>query len=260
MSIRFENRNDGNLRLEKRGNGSFLATTTQIPPVIIENLLLWLDVNNTNSYPGTGTSWFDLTTPQYNGTLTGGSITYDSNNGGSLVFPSSNTTNYITFGRITALQPTSQITLEQWINPDNWTPATSMQTISCTQGGGYAISLRNNGIDCIIYAGGAYRTSQISTIGFSGWKHITTTFDGRYSKMYVNGVLVNTQDAGATYSMTYNPTNGLFIGAEAGSSATIPDAGQKYEGKIGTTLIYNTVLTDSEVLQNFNATKNRFGL
>ena len=225
---------------------------------VTNNLLLFYDAGDTNSYPGSGTTVTDLSSPQYNGTLVG-TVSYDLNNGGTFVFPSANTTSYISIGRVLALQPTNQITLEQWLNPDDWTP-TGFQSLSCTQGGGYAISLRNNGIDAIFFAGGSYRNTVTTTTGFTGWNHVVASFDGRYTRMYINGNLVDIRDAGSTFTMTYNATNGLFIGAEAGSSATIPDAGQKYEGKIAITRIYNVALSDSEVLQNFNQTRVRFGL
>lgn len=226
---------------------------------VLDNLKLWLDASNSSSYPGTGTTWFDLTTPQYNANIVGTLINYDSDNGGSFDFPNSNTTNYMSLGRITELQPTGAITLEQWLNPNDWVPSVGRQSLSCTQGGGYAISLRSNGIDAIFFAGGSYRTAATSTIGFSGWKHVVATFDGRYTRMFINGVLVNERDAGSTLTMTYNSTNGLFIGAEAGSSATIPDPTQKYEGKIALTRIYTSALSKEQVLQNFRNTKSKFG-
>lgn len=231
---------------------------------VMDGMVLWLDAGDTDSYPGTGTVWTDLTDPANSGTLVG-TITYSSDAGGALVFPNPNTstaTSYVRMNRVTEFQPTAAITVEQWLYPDDWTPAAGQQSISCTEGGGYAISLRNNGIDFIVSAGGSYRVGELSDAsGLSGWNHIVATFDGRYARMYVNGVLADiVTDVGSTVSITYNATNGLFIGAEAGGNATTPNTIQSYEGKIGTTAIYNRALTPTEILKNYNSDRSRFGV
>lgn len=232
---------------------------------VTDGMVLWLDAGDIDSYPGTGTTWTDLTNPANNGTLVG-SITYTSDNGGALVFPNPNTgigtTSYIRMNRVTEFMPTTAITVEQWLYPDDWTPATGRQSISNTEGGGYAISIRNGGIDFIVRAGGSYRVGELSDAsGLSGWNHIAATFDGRYARMYVNGILADiVTDVGSTQTISYNASNGLFIGAEAGGNTTTPNQIQSYEGKIGTTAIYNRALIPAEILKNYNSDRSRFGV
>ena len=55
------------------------------PNIITDGLVLYLDAANTKSYPGSGTTWRDLSKSQLNGTLTNGP-TFNSSNGGSIVF------------------------------------------------------------------------------------------------------------------------------------------------------------------------------
>lgn len=233
---------------------------------VMSGMVLWLDASDRDSYSGTGSTWTDLTNPANNGTLFG-SISYSVEANGCFVFPTPNAgvgnTSYIIMNRVTEFMPTSGLTVEQWISPDSWTPANGRQTISNTEGGGYAISLRNNGIDGIVLLNGVYRNARLLDASvLSGWNHIALTCDGRYVKLYVNGVdtLTGNNDAGAVYPLTYHPTNGLFIGAEAGSSATMPNEIQSYEGRIATTAIYNRALTAAEVLKNYRSDKSRFGL
>lgn len=233
---------------------------------VTDGMVLWLDAGDTDSYPGTGTTWTDLTDPANNGTLVG-NITYSSANGGALVFPDPNegvgTTSYIRMNRVTEFMPTTGLTVEQWLYLDDWTPTNGFQTISNTEAGGYAISVRTGGIDGIVLLNGVYRNARLTDAStLTGWNHVALTCDGRYVKLYVNGVdtLTGNNDAGAVYPITYHPTNGLFIGAEAGNNATTPNEIRSFIGSIGTTAIYNRALTASEVLKNYNSDRSRFGV
>ena len=53
--------------------------------IVTNGLVLFLDANNTNSYPGSGTSWYDLSGNGNTGTLTNGP-TFSGENGGTIVF------------------------------------------------------------------------------------------------------------------------------------------------------------------------------
>ena len=78
------------------------------PSLVMNGLVLCLDAGNSKSYPGTGTTWTDLSGNGNNGTLTNGP-TYSSANGGSLVFDG---TNDYTQTPLSGTFP--QITVEFW--------------------------------------------------------------------------------------------------------------------------------------------------
>ena len=82
------------------------------PKIVTDGLVLYLDAENTRSYPGTGTTWSDLSRDGNNGTLTNGP-TVDSGNGGSIVFDGSN--DYVDFDDILDL---STLSVSMWINCD----------------------------------------------------------------------------------------------------------------------------------------------
>jgi hypothetical protein len=226
-----------------------------VTSIVTSGLVLNLDASNASSYPGSGTSWFDLSGNNNNGTLTNGP-TFDSANGGSIVFDGTN--DYVDLGNISQLKPTTQITVSAWVYRSTMNDSQNEAIISCTQVGGYELFYTTNKMTFYVYAGGSYRIPEMSTSAISGWMNFTATYDNRYAKLYYNGVLQNTVDSGATNNISY-VANNILIGAEASAGST-RESGFEWTGKIAQTLIYNTSLTASEVLQNYNATKAKFGL
>ena len=227
-------------------------------PVIDSSTVLWLDAAQTNSYSGSGSSWTDLTTPKYNFTLYN-TPTYNSS--GWFEFnPSSS--EYAAITHTSALKPSNAITIEQWLNATDWsagTPTVYITALSCTQGGGYAHYIWTNTFTSYIYANvlSNYLKPSADITGFIGWHHFVTTFDGRYARLYVDGVLADTQDAGSNTTIRYDIDNDIVIGAEAGTLST--PQGFYWNGKIATTTIYDRALTSDEISKNYNALAGRFG-
>jgi hypothetical protein len=238
----------------------------------VNGLELYFDSGNTASYPGSGTIWKDLSGNGFDSTMYGG-VAFLSSDGGVMDFDGVD--DYVLLGNLSALKPTAAISVSQWLAPDSWTGLAEWKTsISCTQGAGYAILINTktnpnpnpptNSVQFQVAIPTAtnpfftYNTAAAVTDGFTGWKHVTGTFDGRYTKIYINGNLISTTDAGATYSIKYIQ-NGILIGAEATNDNT-PHTANWWSGKIGPTLIRSRAMTADEVLAEFNASKARFGL
>jgi hypothetical protein len=224
--------------------------------IITDGLVLRLDPANIKSYQSSGTIFKDLTTNLSDFTLVG-TPTYNTNG----FFTFNGTNQYASRANTASLKPSTAISIEQWLNADNWNAGTSASykcALSCTQGGGYSHNIWSGNFYSYIYAGGKYLTPSASVSNFVGWHHFVTTFDGRYAKLYIDGSLANTDDYGsANRTMTY-ASNSIFLGAEAGASTT-PE-GYYWQGKIATTAIYNKALSDAEILQNFNNTKVRYNI
>lgn len=102
-------------------------------------------------------------------------------------------------------------------------------------------------------ADGLKQVSAGGALDHSTWTHIVTTYDGRYGKIYVNGTLIANSDFGADRTPNLN-TGNMAIGG--GPS----DTGRQFDGKISTARIYHKALTATEVKQNFNATRGRYGI
>ncbi len=99
------------------------------PRTVTDGLVLALDAGNTKSYPGSGTAWTDLIGSN-NGTLTNGP-TYNSDNGGSIVFDGTN--DYVTISDDSDFTfGTGDLTVEAWFKPDLSATVTNYHTIiSC---------------------------------------------------------------------------------------------------------------------------------
>jgi hypothetical protein len=229
------------------------------PKIVTDGLVLYLDAANTKSHVPSSTPWNDISRGGNNGTLTNGP-TFNSANGGSIVFDGTN--DYAAIPYTPTLDPTV-ISFNSWVYSLNWVAKTGNQKIfSKTQAGGYAFGtsiFTANNIEFIVYVGGAYRSTiyPLSSLAL-GWVNFQGTFDGRYMNLYVNGRLVNSYDYGSISTITYNNVTQFIIAAEPGSGTIIE--GNYFGGNIALTSIYNRALSPNEVLQNYNATKSRFGL
>jgi hypothetical protein len=243
------------------------------PKIVTKGLVLCLDGANVYSYPKTGTAWSDLTTNRNNSTLINGP-TYDSSNGGSLLFDGINDFANITYN--STLSVANAHTLESWFY------ATGRGTNSIFDGSGHLMragQIEDSQFQLnYIYDYGAigylwFRSfngnpyPSAGSFTFLGspnyvampnkWNMATVARNGSTVKIYVNGVLVSTY-TGQTISS--NPSWITYLGGSLTLGRTTGNPYINYKGKIAVSRIYNRALSDSEVLQNFNALKGRFGL
>lgn len=226
------------------------------PSIVTNNLALCLDVANVKSYAGSGTTWNDLSSNQLVSTLVG-SPTIAS---GALSLNGTNQCATIPY--TTTLAPTTELTVVTWARATNWQTAANRRIVSKTEGGGYQIATDNTSspgnLLWAVHVGGSYRdcTFPMSQIT-SGWHNITGTCNGRISKIFIDGVEVNSIDIGSTLALTYTNNNIFVVGAEPQVTTVV---GNYFPGDIGPVMVYNRALTAAEVAQNFNAYRGRFGI
>jgi len=177
-----------------------------------------------------------------------------------VVFDGTNTYGEVPY--VAALAPT-RVSVKVKVSKDDWaTPVTTHETIiSKFQSGGYGIQLLTDGtIRFQVYANGAYRVVNTPYTSLSPGEHIIyATFDGRYVRLYVDGVLQATTNLGGTYNITYAYNNSLTFGVDA-SASTGPDPSNPYyfSGKIYEVAIWNTSIDPTTV--NDELTGNESGL
>jgi len=217
-------------------------------PVYNNGLVLNLDAGNANSYPGTGTTWFDLASGN-NGTLVNGP-TYDTANGGSLLFDGVND-RVSTFG--TQFPNNGSKTIDVWFR----TTSTVRQGLCGTRdtlSTGWVFTINRTTTGRLTYfhtgSGVAEFAAGITT---NTWYNAVATHDSTNGlvKIYLNGSLIGSSNVSVIYSSSFNGV----IGDEDSNVPSTP-----FKGNIPKVAIYNKVLTDTEILNNFNSTRGRFGL
>ena len=203
---------------------------------------MYIDAANTRSYSGSGNTALGLITG-IDGTLVNG-VGFTSANNGAFTFDGSN--DYINFGNSSSVQQSSG-TLSAWAKASS--PGGGYRGIIAKQGA-YGLFYTDSVLVAYDWAADAPRSTGIN-IADNTWKNVVLTYQSGVSngtRIYINGVSVLT-----TTITILNQINNLFGGAEANAS-------QYAACSVSSFNMYNRVLTAQEILQNYNATKKRFGL
>lgn len=229
------------------------------PDLSESNLILALDAGNAKSYPGSGTAWTDLSRNSNTGTLTNGP-TYSSSNNGLIVF--NGTTQYVAPTGLTDSFWQSNWTASFWVNFNtlNTTSDSSLDKTLIQHGtsilgvigtrNGLQLSQRNSKIYFGLFNDDISGNTILST---NSWYNIVYTLNNTsYSKqIYVNGVLDNSGTGSGAYT---------GFGNNARICGVVFNFGVTFDGSMGSCNFYNRVLTASEIQQNFNAHRGRYGI
>jgi hypothetical protein len=229
------------------------------PRIVSDGLVLSLDAADKNSYPGSGINWIDLSGNGNNGTLTNGP-TFSSANGGSIVFDGVN--DYAGVSN-TNLKPTSGITQECWLKAASQVQVFIGLQYGTSSNNSYALWWGEGGTNTWnggVNIGGTFYYLNASTIWpTNSWVHFVHTYDGATQKLYYNGNLLASENR--TGVIAYDASNTVTtIGCDFNGSGYNTGISVPTNGSISIVKIYNRGLTTSEVQQNYNAQKSRFGL
>ena len=227
--------------------------------IVQQGLVLNLDAGNPYSYAGAGTTWYDVSGNSFNATLIN-SPTYASDNGGVLNWASANS-QYATVPMSSTLRVAS-ITEEVWV----YLSGTADQVFIGSQYGtssnnSFAIWVQSGAFAFGVNTGGNFYYSTISTVSTGVWYHLTHTYNGTTQLFYINGVLAATYNSAASGNISYDASNTLLaIGADFNGTGYNVGPSVSTNGKMPVVRIYNIALSAAQVLQNYNATKGKFGL
>jgi hypothetical protein len=212
------------------------------PKIVTDGLVFAVDAANTKSYPGSGTTWKDLSGNGNDGTLTNGP-TFNSGNGGSIVFDGTN----------------EHIVLDSTITLNDFT-ATAVYDVSSLNTG-WAMFFGSNDSDNFISIGNSGTILRVqdvnslnSDLSYSSTLNELTFLQviqsGNTNTWYINGQNVGTSTNGSYGGMEI--THMVYY--QNGSSLGI------WSGNYYMASIYNRALSVSEITQNYNALKGRFNL
>ena len=247
----------GNITLANRANSGNITMNVTVPPIITTGLILNYNINDTSSYPGTGTAVTDLTGSS-NATLYN-SPTYTAAGGGYLTFNGSNQylgTNTALGSKLNPANTSKIISIFLWAYPmDNGVIVQEIgQTTPNTGWHDSQIEMVAGTLKFSVWSNQPGFASTIST-PLNNWYYVGLTYDGTNLRGYVNGSLAVT--SGTIDRST--PGANLYYAIAAADATNLGD-GTASNMRFGGMQVYNTALSAADVLQNYNAQKSRFGL
>jgi hypothetical protein len=235
------------------GFGSGFTKTISL---IRTGLVLHYDISDASSYPGNGATVTDLE-GNSNASL-GGSPSYSS---GYLTFNGTNQ-HLLTSTSLASKVPTDLTTISMWAYPmDNGVLLSEVGSAALPNAAGWHETQMEmvagtmkfgmwNGISI------SSITSEVAT-PLNNWYHFAIAYDGTKLNAYVNGVA-----AGSATFARLNPVedgNGLFYAIAATDITNMGD-GSYANMRLGQFLVYNRSLSSEEIVENYKASKTRFGL
>jgi len=202
---------------------------------------------NFNPYYFGNTAWKDISGNNRTGTLTNGPL-LNASNYGSIAFDGSD--DYVT-GIGSSIVPTSTApyTVSVWCyrNTNSGYKELLAQWTNANSGNSFFFGFDSSAVRFTdnwnpITVAGAGNTNV--------WMNLVGVYTVSNAYIYLNGVLAATKGSG----FTYTGTGPLIIGRQGELN------GEYFDGRISNVLIYNRALTASEISQNYEADKTRFGL
>jgi hypothetical protein len=214
-----------------------------------DGLILHLDAADIDSYPGSGSIWYDLSNTSNDTTISGPTWTTV---GGRTAFNFTSSVNVITKSNFNSF-PSTELTYEVWLYPANSEITGDDRGCIIQAGGGSAAYMswnKSNQYMSNYWYGhspeGYHETNGPSARGT--WHHWCSVWDNRGVHQWVDGTYNVAKDVRGTST----PNTSLQIGNEGG--------GRQFSGAIAVVRIYNRALNGYEVYENFQAQRGRFGL
>lgn len=241
--------------------GVMMAQSAQPGQIITTGLQFRLEPQLSSSYPGSGTSAYDLSSNKYTATLVNG-VTYSTARAPSFGFNGATNYRYINTGQYLSSET---FTLSSWFKSSTTALFQMLFSKETTAGTPWNYRLFLNQTSGSIQGDIAITNLNYNSIGGSTnlcdgvWHNAvfirSVALDTLY--IYVDGALVNSQTDTTTGTMVNNQNVWIGLSAYTGASAT---GSYPMNGQIGQSLIYNIALTAEQVKQNFNAMRGVYGV
>jgi hypothetical protein len=235
-----------------------MSTLSGGPNIVVDGLVLALDAANTKSYVSGSTIWNDLSRNNNNGTLVNGP-TFNTGSGGSIVFDGAD--DFVDCGTsaTSTIRNQTQFTLNFWFKKFLSGNDFNLGAFDDLIQKGFFIQWFS---DSNVYFGVMNEVRAYNYVGLpyvNNWFNFTFVFDGTLvgsinkAKLYINSTSQSLLNSGAISSTV--PSNVLPL-----TLGKLTNYNSLGKGNLSVVQLYNRALSAQEVLQNYNATKTRFGL
>jgi hypothetical protein len=249
------------------------------PKVVTDGLMCYIDPANPSSVTPTSNVAYDLSKNGYNGIFrnSAGIQTSLGSMDTNLKYDTTDTPraclHFVGYGNSTQgylqwdshpLAGYSTYSIESWFKVNSLTPSANYNVIfyssisTGVQELGLMAQNETGDPDIAIEVDNNYTAGNSGVRLNSNWNHVVHTYDSNMSYIYVNSILVYTVDHPNTNIIPSSGWNWIGVGQWANGGY---DGGYGHtQGKLGLLKLYNKTLSSQEILQNYNATKTRFGL
>ena len=228
--------------------------------IVTDGLVLCLDAANRKSYPGSGTTWTDLSGGGNNGSLING-VGYNSANGGILVYDGLN--DYVNIGNQNIIgSGTAPFSFEMWLyNIRSFSAGQYTTLVTLRQDTEFFINLYRPTDTLHVYS--AFRGQNqwgipvVQSDYFNKWICLNVVYNGGNKSTassfitYLNSTQLPTPNV--NFSTAGGSSNSNTIGTDGAN-------GGFHQGNIGSYKVYNRALSAAEIQRNFNATRGRYGI
>lgn len=212
--------------------------------IVTNGLIFHIDGGLSQSYPGTGTVWYDVSTTGNNANLVNGPA-FNSMNGGAITFDGSN--DYGLTVSNSAIASNAARTLCAWIYPTTISGTTNIMRIGTEANGQlYEILFDSTNIAGHFWGNGFSFAAAHGKTMLNTWSYVVMTYDSTTVSIYTDGVLKGFQNFNLNTANTP-----IALGIQAYFAHV------RLNGKMATASLYNRSLTSEEVRQNYYAGKKR---
>jgi len=224
------------------------------PRIVTDGLVLCLDAGNTKSYTGSGTTWTDISRNGINGSLKNGP-TFSNSNTGSIVLDGTN--DYIECPDYSGLDFVDK-SFQCWIKKSGNSIRGIVDKDFDRGGGnygGWGFWIQANGkLWWWNHANQDILDNGSLVVSPNIWTNVAVAYNStsKNASFYINGVLNSSITNGNIVEKS--STTALFV------IGALRNSNNYFDGNISSVFAYNRVLSGSQILQNYNATKGRFKL
>jgi len=224
-------------------SGKFVVNI-EYPSITTKGIMLNLDAGFIPSYRRSGTTWSDLSGNGYNATLVNGPV-FNTTTKDSIIFDGTN--DYAETGGVAAFN-TDPFSISVWFKTDG--SQTTNSSIICVanvaSSTNWQLSFTSNILVFFINSNTSIATNYTQNDELTNIVVARSSTSTNGLKIYMNGVL----DITATANTNFTDSSGIRLGMNRGSNSF-------FKGEIQNVLLYNRALTETEVMQNYNAFLNK---